>query len=331
MKKMRKKIEPLISIIMSTKDTDESMLKMAIDSILLQVYKNFEFIIIVDGSKKDLNIIKQYSDNRIKIIIHEESIGLTKSLNEGLKIARGKYIARMDSDDVALKKRLLYQVKFLEKRKEVDICGTYIEYIGDRKGIQVDVFNKPKEKKAELLIYNQIVHSSVMIRKEFLDKNNLQYNENFRYSQDYELWSRCSKITNIEVISKVCMKYRVHKAQISTAKRNEQNKLCEHIFRRQLDELDIKDEKMIDIIFYLSKKSNNDYSYEELVKAIEEILRKNKESNVYNNSTLQKVLYYRLFVMKYKEIGYKELLHVAIKCKIVNLAIRKIILNIKCL
>lgn len=325
------KKQPLVSIIMSTKDTEESMLRKSIESILEQEYKNFEFFIVCDGSEKDLKIIKTYKDNRIVIIEHKESKGLTISLNECLKIVKGKYIARMDSDDIALKCRLKVQVDFLEKNTNIDICSTFIEYIGEKKGILIDVFNKPKDKKAELFIYNKIVHSSVMIKKSFLDEGQIEYNEKFRFSQDYELWSRCCMIANIEVIPRVCMQYRVHKAQISTAKRKEQNELCRDIFKRQIKNLNLNDDKeILEVIFFLSKKSNRNYTYKEVKKVIKKILENNKKYNIYSEKSIKKVLYYRLFVMKYKEINFLELIDCIFQGKLIKLAIKKEWFTIKC-
>lgn len=318
--------EPLVSVIMSTKDTEKYMLEESIDSILNQTYKNLEFVIVCDGSVQDYEVIKRYSDARIKIIKHETSIGLTKSLNECLRIAKGKYIARMDSDDIAKKNRLQVEVKFLEKNKNIGICSTFAQYIGNRKGFLIDTFNRPQEKKAELLIYNNIVHSGVMIRKKFLIDNNLQYDENYKYSQDYELWTRCCSITDIAVIPKICMKYRVHNTQISTSKREEQNELCRNIFTKQIEKLGLDDvEKKVEMIFYLSKKSKKQYDNQEIVEFIKEVINKNDLQKNYDKKALSKILYYRYFVMKHKELPILKKALVLCKFNALELITKKIL------
>ena len=126
-------MKPLISVVMSVYN-GEKYLKRSIDSILNQTFKDFEFIIINDGSTdKSLEIIKSYDDDRI-VLIDQENKGLTKSLNIGIKTASGKYIARQDADDVSLPDRLKKQVDFLEVREDVVLlgCRAY-EVIGEKR------------------------------------------------------------------------------------------------------------------------------------------------------------------------------------------------------
>ncbi len=314
----------LVSVIMSTKDTEEVMLKDSIDSILNQTYDNFEFIIICDGSEKDYNFVKKIQDRRIKIIKHETSIGLTKSLNEALKICKGEYIARMDSDDYSLKDRLQIQVDFLENNKNIDICGTYAKRFGDRNDYIIDLFNEIQDKKAELFIYNRIVHPSVMIRRSFLEKNNIVYNEDFKYSQDYELWARCCMITNIYVIPQICLKYRIHNAQISTAKVEEQSLLCKEIYLNNLKRLS---ENFMEgdtkYLFYLSKKSTDNIDKKNIKQFIKKVIKTNYEKRIYNNKSLRKVLYYRYFISNLKHLSFLDIIFCIIYSNLIGLYIKE--------
>ena len=116
---------PLVSVVLSVYNAEKHIVE-AIESILTQSYKNFEFIIIDDGSTDgSLEIIKSYDDERI-ILISRENKGLIASLNEGIEQAKGKYIARMDADDISLSSRFEEQVTFMEMHEEVGICGTTI-------------------------------------------------------------------------------------------------------------------------------------------------------------------------------------------------------------
>lgn len=321
---------PKISVIMSTYNTDKEFLKSSIESILNQTYSNFEFIIVCDGSVNDFNIINEYDDERIVIIKHDKSVGLTKSLNEAIKISKGEYIARMDSDDISLKNRFMVQLNFLEKNKNINICSTFCKYIGDKNNYNIDLFYKKEQKKAELFIYNRIVHPSIMIRKSFLSDNNILYDENYKYSQDYELWSRCCKITDIYVIPKVCINYRVHAGQISTAKVQEQNELCRNIYTRNLNSIDFPN--AIDntkYLFYLSKKGNYNISYEELKDFINKVVALNRKKNIYDEKELTKILYYRIFVVKFGKMSLFQFFEVFIRGNIIGLILKKIFLMIK--
>ena len=126
-----KLVPGLISVIMSNYNTPEEYLREAIESILNQTYKNFEFIIIDDCSTDNsLEIIKSYNDERIVLIENEENIGLTKSINKGLAVAKGEYIARMDADDVSLPQRFEKQINYMNDHTELIVCGSSMELIG---------------------------------------------------------------------------------------------------------------------------------------------------------------------------------------------------------
>lgn len=180
---------PKISVIMSVLNA-EKLLEHSIQNILLQTFKNFEFIIVNDGSTdKSLNILREYEkrDNRIRIFNNHKNIGLTKSLNRAISLSNGKYIARQDADDFSLRNRLEKQFNFLEKFPDYAFCGTN----GSFKGISHEFihFYSHSNILRNLIIDNCFSHSSIMIRKNIFDKYG-KYDQNFRYSQDYELWCR---------------------------------------------------------------------------------------------------------------------------------------------
>jgi glycosyltransferase involved in cell wall biosynthesis len=182
-------------------------LESSIESMLKQTFKDFEFIVVNDGSTDStLNILDSYrqKDNRIKIIVNTRNIGLTKSLNEAIRMAKGEYIARMDADDIALPERLENQVNFLDKNPDVGMVGTaYYEMDSKGKIVGEKVFPTTDKKLRDVLIrYNPFFHGSVMIRKEVFDRVGL-YNENIPKAQDYELWFRIArnyKIANLPLL-----------------------------------------------------------------------------------------------------------------------------------
>ena len=185
----------MISVIMSVYNA-EKYLKEAIDSILNQTYKNFEFIIVNDCSKDNSwNILKEYEKKNIsiKLINNEENLGLTKNLNRALAISKGDYIARMDADDVSELNRFERQIAFLETHEDVDIVGTFSKDINEFGEIirtrttpitHIDIIRMlPK--------FSPMAHPTVMFRKKSLEKIGF-YNIKYRTSQDLEMWLRAA-------------------------------------------------------------------------------------------------------------------------------------------
>ena len=183
---------PKVTILMSIYN-GEKYLREAVNSILAQTFKDFEFLIIDDGSTDlSLDIIKSYTDTRIRLVRNEQNIGLTKSLNKGLGLAHGEYIARMDVDDISLPKRLETQMKVLEATR-ADICfcrSHFVNEINGRKYIWQEkdwLFIRWRG-----LFENKYgLHSAVMFRRKSILRIG-GYDESFIRAQDYDLWDRCA-------------------------------------------------------------------------------------------------------------------------------------------
>jgi glycosyltransferase involved in cell wall biosynthesis len=212
----QRKENPNVTVLMSVYNA-EKYLEKAIDSILNQTLKSFEFLIIDDGSNdRTAEILKSYDDPRIKIITNEKNIGLTKSLNKGLRRIRGEYIARMDSDDISLPDRLAKQVYYLNTHPEVGVLGSATQII-DGCGNLSYIYRFPVEHgliRWCLLFYNPIVHPSVMIRREVLDQIGGYHLHTIR-AQDYDLWWRLSKVTRLGNLPDVLLYLRKHKESIT--------------------------------------------------------------------------------------------------------------------
>jgi glycosyltransferase involved in cell wall biosynthesis len=214
-----------VSVVMAVFN-GEKYLREAIESILNQTLRDFEFIIVDDGSNDGTpGILREYKekDNRIKIITNKENIGLTKSLNKAIKVAKGEYIARQDADDISLPERLEKQVDFLDKNRNVGVVGTfYYEINKEGKVIGRKTFPCDNERLRKSLIkYNPFFHGSVMIRKEVFLKVGL-YNENFKKAQDYEFWFRVANFYKLANIPEFLTKRRYIKEMISYKEENEQ-------------------------------------------------------------------------------------------------------------
>lgn len=200
---------PVISVIMSVYN-GEKYLREAINSVLSQDFSDFEFIIIDDGSTdKSLEIIRSFSDKRIRIITRENR-GLIFSLNEAISLAQGKYLVRMDADDICLPNRFSIQLKAFDDSK-IALVGSWATKINNS-GEEIGLMSYPpleyKKIKRFFIKHNPFIHSSVIIKKEVFDKVGV-YNSKFKHAEDYELWSRIlSKFEAIN-ISQPLIKYRI--------------------------------------------------------------------------------------------------------------------------
>jgi len=209
---------PKISVIMPVYNA-EKFLDESIKSILSQTFQDSEFIIINDGSMDNsLKIIKEYArkDKRIVLINNAKNLGLQKTLNKGLKAASGRYIARMDADDISLPNRLGIQYNYLEKHPEIFLLGGSAIVI-DEEGKRMGSFRKqdnPSRVRKKLGKSNSIIHSSIVFRNE-----GLSYREKFKTSEDYDFYLRAlssgKKITNL---SDFLIKYRISKNSFVSTK-----------------------------------------------------------------------------------------------------------------
>ena len=225
---------------MSAHNSDKYIGK-AIESILSQDFTDFEFIIIDDGSFDNTYRILadfQKKDNRIHIIKNESNIGLAVSLNKGIKIARGEYVARQDADDVSMRNRISRQSEFLEQNKDISMVGTFYEILGkdDKLLYEIRLPCWDAEIKEYLKSVNCFCHGSVMFRKSALEKIGF-YPEQYRCSQDYALWLKMSKGCKFANIPEFLYKLNLHEKATSVKNKSEQWK-C--IFRIKQDEGIIK-------------------------------------------------------------------------------------------
>lgn len=197
----------------------QSTLQEAIDSILSQSFRDFELIIINDGSTDNSEkIIKNYSDSRIVYINNITNKGLIFSLNEGLRISSGDYIARMDADDISVKERFQKQVDYLDKNPECIVCGSQIEFFGNISQLQIKrkYFENSKSCKDFLLMYPCFAHPAVMMRGSIIRNKNIKYNADYKNVEDYKLWIDLSNLGDFHNLSDILLFYRISNTQITS-------------------------------------------------------------------------------------------------------------------
>jgi glycosyltransferase involved in cell wall biosynthesis len=218
----------------------------AIRSILAQTFHDFEFLIINDGSTDNSEeIILSFTDPRIRYIKNETNLKLIATLNKGLKLARGKYIARMDADDISLPDRLQLQVDFMEEHTEVGVCGSFIKNIGAENNT-VLFLTSHNEITFRQIFSTYIRHPTALIRKQVLIDNNIEYRFEYPHVEDHRFWIDISLHSKLAILPKVLLHYRIHSENISVTQQATQAKIETLIRKEQIERLGITltDEEM---------------------------------------------------------------------------------------
>ena len=270
-------ISPSISVVMSVYN-GEKYLREAIESILNQTYTDFEFIIINDGSNdKSLEIIKSYSDPRIMLIDNGINKGLIFSLNKGIEIAKGKYIARMDQDDISLPERFKLQVNQFKDHPNAIIVGSDYYLLNGKKNTYIKNINDSDYNKAVLLFSPCFCHPTVMMKNVFRETN-ISYDKQFVHAEDYKLWTDLSHIGEYLNVDKPLLKYRHHASQISNQKHEFQLNISKLIREHYLQKLNFTlSEAQFEVVNIIG--NNTFIKSVELLKEIESCLLHLKEQN----------------------------------------------------
>ena len=225
---------PRVTVLMAVHN-GEKYLRKAVESVLGQSFRDFEFLVVNDGSTDDSPaILRSYGDPRLRLVDNEVRKGLSSALNEGIDLARGEYIDRMDSDDVCLPERLSRQVAFLDRHPEVGACGSWVRLIGEGEGTVWRYPTDPEIIRCGLLFESKLAHPSVMIRRESLEKASLRYDPSFASGQDYDLWVRFSERFPLANIGEVLVGYRRHPLQAGRTVGDDQRKSAARIRLAQL-------------------------------------------------------------------------------------------------
>lgn len=205
---------PLVSVLMPVYNEEDNVVR-AIKSVIAQTYRNWEFVIVDDGSTdRTPTILKEFSesDPRIKVIRNERNMGITASLNRGLKACKGEYIARLDADDWYHPEKLEEQVRFLEEHPDHGMVGTFFTLVyDDGREIRVSLPVKHENILKRMAYRNSFCHSCVTFRREVLEVAGY-YDEKLKYAQDYDLYFRVMSIAKAANIPKyLCYRrYRKH-------------------------------------------------------------------------------------------------------------------------
>jgi glycosyltransferase involved in cell wall biosynthesis len=284
------KKNPLISVVLPVYNV-APYIKEAIDSILNQSIQDFEILVIDDCSTDStLAIIKGFSDERIIIIEKEENKGLIDSLNLGFKLARGKYIARMDGDDISDLQRFEKQLHILENNPEIKVCGCWLQECGFSNKIIKHKQNHD-EIVAKLLLGCSMSLGAVMLVKEWaLD---FKFDETKVHVEDYDFWVRTAWSGKFHNIQEILYFYRVHQTQVSSLHTTSQKQGDIYIKLYLLKKINYNTSKYSDAFIEKMLYLKEYFTVEEFslyLSFLKEIIKLNKQQQIFDTTELEKVV-----------------------------------------
>lgn len=308
--------KPIISVIMSVYN-EEKYLRDSLGSVITQTLEDFELIIVDDCSTdKTVEIIQSFEDPRIKWIINETNMGLTKNLNKALKLCCGEFIARMDGDDICMPDRLQKQVDYMRQHPEYMLTGCQTRTFGEQ-NMTWRLKDNPEKLKIMMLIRPVLAHPTFMIRRELIFEKGFYYDESYRSAQDYELAQRVSEFYPIGIVQDILLNYRTHKKQVSSKLGNTQFANADRIRERQLKRLGVAlDEKMRKVYtsWVKEEKDVKAETFCQAQKLIQEFCRANKEKNIYDNKLMEKTLKEMLFMWVLRNKSMEVMIKLPVIC-----------------
>lgn len=235
--------KPIVTVLMPVYN-GERYLREAIESILLQTFRDFEFLIIDDGSTdSSVDVIRSYNDGRIKFIENKRNTGLPFTLNKGIDLAAGEYIVRMDQDDISLPTRIEKQVRFMDNYPETGVSGTWVKFVDIShhpwKSVVYKYPIKPRDIKARSLFNSSFAHPSVIMCRSLLEKFQLKYDPQHLNAEDYGLWQKCSFCFPLANIPEVLLIYRVHSESMTNSDKNIEFETVQRVNRLSIQNLGI--------------------------------------------------------------------------------------------
>ena len=284
---------PLVSVIIPCYNASKYV-EQAVRSVMEQTYQNLEIICCDDCSTDNtLEILEKLAleDSRITVVKNDSNLKIVKTLNKLIGLATGKYIARMDADDISLPERIEKQVEFLECNSEYAMCGTNAFHINEE-GIEVGSSRLPlsyEDNKFFLAYYSTFYHPTIMLKADIYKQN--LYLEDFLYAEDYELWCRLFFDKNVKAanLEQSLFKYRVFQSQTSNVHHQEQVAASSKI----LDSYDIVEKKDVEFhknIYFQHVVENIGKEELDYIKKQYRVLC--KKNYYYSYESLHKILYH---------------------------------------
>lgn len=319
-----------LSVLMPVHNS-EKFLSEAITSILTQTHEHFEFIIINDGSTDDSDkIVRSFNDPRINYIENKVNKGIVNALNQGLQLCKGKYVARMDSDDISTSNRLEKQLAFLENNPNYKLCGSNAITIRVD-GLQLIPINRPLNfEKIRVFNFfrNAFIHPSIMA--ETILFKQIGYDENYKYAEDYLSFSKFTMSCEVANLKERLLLYRIHDESTTASKKAQmiasELKTIKYLLSFLFEEVS---EKSLLIHHSFLRPKKNQFSANEIEQHLEDISLANNIKNVFNQRYLAKQLQQEWYNYLMRE-SYKSPLTLFIKSPIFKFFSAKQILKLTC-
>ncbi len=308
-------IKPDVSIVIPTFKTNVKYFDLVLDDLLIKQvqasnfqYDNFEIIIVIDGevSPEFDELIEKYDDPRIVVIKNKERAGIAKSINIGIKEAKGRYIARIDDDDRIMPSRLFKQVCYLDEHKDIQLVSSYFRYFGDMNESRITLDGELC--KAWSIFTCPFDHPTIMFRKDYFLKNKLLYDETRSHVEDWELWLRAfDSGMKVGVIPEILYCHRWYNGQ--AGQNNKTVDMMRELVRINFEKLKVKLTKEDLVIVSPWQGRVNDEQYSRLEEIYEKAIKNNRKIKKYDEKSLRKVFDYRLEEAKsgrLESLIYKE-------------------------
>lgn len=291
---------PFVSVVMPVYNA-EKFLRAAIESIIRQTYRDFELIIVNDGSTDtSRSIILSYHDPRIVFVDSVKNGGLVAAMDASLARARGIYIVRADADDISMPTRIEEQVRFMEEHPDVGAVSAWMLTTGTTEGYLMRSFTEPEDIRANLLFNTSIAQPASCIRTSVLKSPGLGYGPAFKDgAEDYDLWTRMSRTTKLACLPRPLVRYRLHSANVSTVRATANQVNARAIRRRQLAALGIAPtEEELSLHSHITSPGMGIPQFLEAQERwLEKLMAANSERRVYADESLKKVIRHRWFLL----------------------------------
>jgi glycosyltransferase involved in cell wall biosynthesis len=228
---------PRVTVLMPVYNAAPHLLQ-AVKSVLTGSFADFELLAIDDGSTDEsAEILRNVADRRLRVVRNPGNQGVIATLNRGLDLAEGHFVARMDADDISMPDRLARQVAFMEANPEIGLSGTWARTFGARPARIIRLPLSSNEIRAQLFAFNALCHPTVMLRRNLFAQHDLRYAPDARHGEDLDLWMRAADYFGLANLPTVGLRYRMHASQVTKRFEAEQLATLARLQRRQLLQL----------------------------------------------------------------------------------------------
>ena len=287
--------KPLVTVLLPVYNNEK--INLCIDSVLKQTFTDFKLLIIDNASTDNtVDVIRQYDDKRIRLVVNEENIGPTGSLHKGIDLIDTKYIARIDADDLMLENRLEKQVEFMENNPEYGIVGSWTRHIDQNDNLYETnrLCTTDKGVRTFLNVESPFYHPAVMIRNSVLKDNNLNYDLDIRVAVEYKLWNEILRHSKGKNLPEVLTYYRVGDSGSLTAA-NPFKRLQEYLNVRELINREHDEELVLKSLKIERKENKNIIDCIKIFNYLNTYLNKNTDKNDEDYGSLKSCVYSRIF------------------------------------